>query len=114
VSLALKDAAARSGLAASIVAEKVIGFAALILFFDVACAVVYVMYGESSVQIRHLAVLAMVLSLIGVIGAVLAALVALRSDLFRLRGRSSRLGRLAEGIGAAAAFYANEPARLVG
>jgi glycosyltransferase 2 family protein len=107
VSLALKDAAARTGLAASIVAEKVIGLAALVLFFDIACAVVYVMYGEEAPQIRHLAVVALVLSLVGVIGAVFAALVALRSDLFSVRGRSSLTGRLAEGIGSAAKFYSN-------
>ena len=39
---------------------------------DIACAVVYVMYGDSAPQIRHLAVLALVLSLVGVIGAVVA------------------------------------------
>src|SRR6185436_8985358 len=78
VSLALKDADARAGLAASIVAEKGIGLAALVLFFDIACGVVYVLYGDDSVQIRHLAVIALVLSLVGVIGAVVAALVALR------------------------------------
>ena len=111
VSLALKDVNARQGLAASIVAEKAIGLAALVLFFDVACGVVYVMYGEVP-QIRHLAVVALVLSLVGVIGAVIAALVALRSDLFSPRGRSSMLGRLAEGIGSAAKFYSNKPGRL--
>ena len=112
VSLALKDTAARAGLAASIVAEKMIGLAALVLFFDIACGVVYLLYGDESTQIRHLAVIALVLSLFGVIGAVIAALVALRSDLFSPRGRSSLMGRLAEGIGAAAQFYSNKPSLL--
>jgi uncharacterized protein (TIRG00374 family) len=112
VSLALKDSAARSGLAASIVAEKVIGLVALLLFFDIACVVVYILYGDAAAQVRHLAVVALVLSLIGVIAAVIAALVALRSDLFAPTGREGMLGRLAEGIGAAAKFYSNKPALL--
>ena len=112
VSLALKDSAARAGLAASIVAEKVIGLAALVLFFDAACAVVYLLYGNESAQIRHLAVIALVLSLVGMVGAVAFTWVALRSDLFSVRGRSSLLGRLAEGIGAAAQFYSNKPSLL--
>lgn len=112
VSLALKDSAARTGLAASIVAEKVIGLAALVLFFDVACAVVYLLYGDESAQIRHLAVLALVLSLVGMIGAVVATLFALRSDLFSARGRSSLPGRIAEGVGTAAQFYSNKPKLL--
>lgn len=113
VSLALKDERARAGLAASIIAEKMIGLAALVLFFDLACGVVYLAYGDDSPQIRHLAVIALVLSLVGVIGAVVAALVALRSDLFAVRGRSSLLGRIAEGIGTAAQFYRNKPSLLV-
>jgi hypothetical protein len=72
--------------------------------------VVYVMYGDDAPQIRHLAVSALVLCRWSVIGAVVAALVALRSDLFAVRGRSSMLGRLAEGIGTAAKFYSNKPA----
>ena len=113
VSLALKDSAARAGLAASIVAEKVIGLAALVLFFDIACGVVYMLYGDESAHIRKLAAIALVLSLVGVIGAVIATLVALRSDLFSIRGRSTPLGRLAEGVGAAAQFYSNKPSLLV-
>ena len=112
VSLALKDESARAGLAASIVAEKMIGLAALGLFFDIACAVVYMLYGDEA-QIRHLAVVALVLSLVGVIGAVVATLVALRSDLFATRGRSGMLGRLAEGVGSAAKFYSTKPSLLV-
>lgn len=112
VSLALKDSAARAGLAASIVADKVVGLAALVLFFDVACAVIYVMYGEASAQIRHLAVLALVLSLVGVIAAVVTALIALRSDLFAAWGAKGWVGRLAEGIGSAAKFYSNKPSLL--
>jgi uncharacterized protein (TIRG00374 family) len=112
VSLALKDSAARSGLAASIVAEKVIGLVALVLFFDIACAVVYLLHGDASAQVRHLAVVALVLSMLGVIGGVVAALVALRSDLFSIVGREGMWGRLAEGVGAAAKFYSNKPLLL--
>ena len=112
VSLALKDSAARSGLAASIVAEKMIGLVALLLFFDIACSVVYVLHGDASPQIRHLAVVALVLSLVGVIAGVVAALVTLRSDLFSAGGRVGMVGRLAEGIGAAAKFYSNKPSLL--
>ena len=112
VSLALKDSAARSGLAASIVAEKAIGLVALVLFFDVACAVVYLVHGDASPQIRHLAVVAIVLSLVGALGGAVAALVALRSDLFAPAGREGLLGRLAEGVGAAAKFYSNKPSLL--
>ena len=112
MSLALKDSAARSGLAASIVAEKAIGLVALVLFFDVACAVVYLVHGDASPQIRHLAVVAIVLSLVGALGGAVAALVALRSDLFAPAGREGLLGRLAEGVGAAAKFYSNKPSLL--
>src|SRR5262249_43529143 len=52
VSLALKDSAGRSGLVASIVADKVIGLVALLVLFDLACAVVYALYGDASPQVR--------------------------------------------------------------
>ena len=112
VSLALKDSAARSGLAASIVAEKIIGLAALLLFFDTACGVVYALYGDAAPQIRQLAVVALVLSLVGVLGGGAMAYVALRSDLFSKVGRVDMMGRLAEGIGSAAKFYGNKPSLL--
>ena len=67
VSLAFKDTAARAGLAASIVADKIIGLTALLLFFDLACAVVYFMYGDAFGELRRLAVIALVLSLIGIL-----------------------------------------------
>lgn len=113
VSLALKDAGARSGLAASIIADKVVGFAALILYFDAACAVVYALHGESSGPVRHLAAVALVLSLAGAAGAVLAAWVVFHSEIFSIRGRAGLTGRLIEGIGAAAAFYGNKPGALM-
>jgi uncharacterized protein (TIRG00374 family) len=68
VSLAFKETAARAGLAASIVADKIIGLTALLLFFDLACAVVYFMYGDAFGELRRLAVIALVLSLIGILG----------------------------------------------
>jgi uncharacterized protein (TIRG00374 family) len=112
VSLALKDSAARTGLAASIVAEKAIGLLALLLFFDLACAVVYMLYGDATPQIRHLAVMALVLSLAGVIGSVVASVLAMRSDLFSAGRHEGMLGRLAEGIGAAVKYYRNKPSLL--
>lgn len=113
VSLALKDNNARAGLAASIVAEKAIGLAALLLFFDIACAIVYSMYGEQSSHIRHLAVLALLLSLASVMAAFAGMWVALRSQWFSPGPRQGRIARLAQGIGAAARFYSNKPS-LVG
>jgi glycosyltransferase 2 family protein len=112
VSLALKDSSSRSGLAASIVADKVIGLAALMLFFDIACGVIYLLYGEMSQQIRHLAVLALVLSLIGLVAALVAALVALRSDLFAAWRPRGVTGRFAEGVSAAALYYRNKPSLI--
>jgi uncharacterized protein (TIRG00374 family) len=112
VSLALKDANARSGLAASIVAEKLIGLVALLLFFDVACAVVFLMYGETAPQIRHLALLALGLSLAGAAGVTTLAYLAMRNEFFAARGRSGMIGRVAEGVGSAMKFYSNKPALL--
>lgn len=111
VSLALKDSGARSGLAASIVAEKVIGLAALLLFFDLACLVVYLLYGDSTPQIRRLALLALVLSLAGGLGGAVAALAAARGGRLA-RGREGVIGRLADGIATAAALYRNKPSLL--
>jgi hypothetical protein len=98
VSLALKDEQARAGLAASIVAEKVMGLAALGLFFDIACAVVY-MRRTATIAAdpapRGRGARAVAGRRIGAVGR--GTLVALRSDLFAVRGRSGMLGRLAEG-----------------
>lgn len=107
VSLALKDSGARAGLVASIVAERVIGLSALLVFFDLACCIVYLVYGESP-QLRYLAVLALVLSLCAAVAAA-ATLLALRA------GRGSELlttgivGRVVGGILSAADFYAGKP-----
>ena len=113
VSLALKDSAGRSGLAASIVAEKIIGLAALLVLFDLACAVVYALYGNSSPQVRDLAALALVLSLLGALAAAIAILVSVRSNFLAKAGRSRVAGRLADGIAAAAEFYRNRPSLVV-
>lgn len=107
VSLALKDASAREGLAASIVADKVIGLAVLVAFFDVACAIVYALHGESA-QIRQLALLAIALSVGGLVAAGVGAAIALKSKLFAARGREGRVGRFAEKIGDMARYYANK------
>jgi uncharacterized membrane protein YbhN (UPF0104 family) len=111
VSLALKDAGARAGLAASIVADKGIGLAVLLVFFDAACAVAYAMHGEASGQIRHLAMLALVLSVLALAGLA-AAIVALRRGWLEARGRPGALGRLFDGVGSAARWYADKPDRL--
>jgi uncharacterized protein (TIRG00374 family) len=112
VSLALKDTSARAGLAASIVADKFIGLAALIVLFDFACAVTYFRFGAESPQVRPLAGIAMAITLAGMVGATFSFAM-MRRNLFMERGRPGLLGRLIEGIGTAAQFYRNKPALLV-
>lgn len=112
VSLALKDSNARSGLAASIVAEKVIGLVALLLFFDIACVVVYVLYGEAAPQMRHLALLALGLSIVGAAAIATVAFLAMRNEFFTPRGHSGMVARIAEGIGSAMRYYSNKPSLL--
>ena len=113
VSLALRDASAREGLAASIVAEKVIGLAALILLFDLACAFVYALYGDDYVQVRHLAVMALLLTLAVAIAAGVAAFVAARGEESPVRETGGILARALRGVLAASRFYGNRPALLL-
>lgn len=113
VSLAFKDSAARVGLAASIVAEKVIGLAALLLFFDVACAVVYRLDGDSFKELRNLAVIALVLSLVGAIAGAIAIVLAVRLRDRVVNIRSGVASRLAYGVVAAVNFYSSRPILLL-
>src|SRR5215471_4906821 len=113
VSLALKDSAGRAGLAASIVADKVIGLVALLVLFDLACAVVYTLYGDVSPQVRDLSALALVLSLLGAFATAIVTRVSVRSDFLATGSRLRFAGRVAEGIAAAAAFYRNRPSLVV-
>jgi uncharacterized protein (TIRG00374 family) len=112
VSLALKDSSARAGLAASIIAEKMIGLLALLLFFDLACAVIYLLYGEASLQVRHLAALALMLSMAGAVGLAVAIPLAAQSRLFLEPRQDTAMGRLIAGVGSAARFYSNKPGIL--
>jgi uncharacterized protein (TIRG00374 family) len=113
VSLALKDSTGRSGLAASIVAEKVIGLVALLVLFDLACAVVYTLYADASLEVRDLAAVALVLSLLGAFATAIVTLVSVRSDFLATVSRLRFAGRVAEGIAAAAKFYRNRPSLVV-
>jgi uncharacterized protein (TIRG00374 family) len=109
VSLALKDSAGRSGLAASIVAEKVIGLVALLVLFDLACAVVYTLYGGVAPQVRDLSALALALSLLAALATAMVMLVSVRSDFLSTGSWPRFAGRLAEGVAAAVKFYRNRP-----
>jgi glycosyltransferase 2 family protein len=113
VSLAFKDNAARTGLAASIVAEKVIGLTALLLFFDLACAVVYVLYGEAFSEVRRLAVIALILSIIGIVTAVVVFGAAMRFR--RNAGERSRspVGRAVYSVATAVKVYSDKPMILL-
>jgi uncharacterized protein (TIRG00374 family) len=114
VSLALKDERVRAGLAASIVVDKVIGLAALILFFDLACAIIYFLYGDDYAQIRNLAVVASVLSLVGVIAILIAVIVAARSEGATADIKARFVVRAMQRIGAALKYYSEQPALLLG
>jgi len=113
VSLALNDNSARSGLAASIVADKVVGLAALILLFDLACVVVYLLYGDDYVQIRHLAVIALVLSLAGMIAGVVAVIFAARGESATTDGGAGLVVRAVQSLAGASKFYSKKPALLL-
>jgi len=65
VTLALKEKAARAGLISSIVADKVVGLVALLVVFDAACVAIYMTSGSTPSEVRHLAMLALVLTAVG-------------------------------------------------
>jgi glycosyltransferase 2 family protein len=113
VSLALKDGSARSGLAASIVVDKVIGLAALVLLFDLACAAVYFLYGGDFVQIRHLAATALVLSFAGLIAGVAVVIFAARKEIVAKNGKAGFLVRAIGELLAASRRYSTQPALLL-
>jgi glycosyltransferase 2 family protein len=108
VSLALKDANARTGLAASIVVDKVIGLAVLVVFFDLACAFIYFVHGDAS-HLRSLAGIALVLSAGVAVAAVAVALVARRGSA-SWEARAGAVGKLLDRVVAAAGYYSNKPA----
>lgn len=113
VSLALKDSAARTGLAASIVMEKVIGLAALIVFFDIACTLVFWLHDDPSPQIRYLALMALALSLLAVLAGGMTILAALRSDPLGSPSATGLVSRLTADTVTAVAFYRRTPQRLL-
>jgi uncharacterized protein (TIRG00374 family) len=112
VSLALKDTTARTGLAASIVTDKVIGLAALLLFFDVACAVVFMMYGEVTPQVRQMALIALVLSTAFIAAGIVGAIAAIRSEQWSRRLGNGSIATLARRAAEALQFYRDKPSSL--
>jgi uncharacterized protein (TIRG00374 family) len=113
VSLAFKDNAARTGLAASIVAEKVIGLTALLLFFDLACAVVYVRYGDGFNELRRLAVIALMLSLVGIAAGLVALGAAMRVKRNAGGSSPSPVGRAVYSLASAVKIYSDAPMILL-
>jgi uncharacterized protein (TIRG00374 family) len=111
VSLAIKDAGSRAGLAASIVVDKVMGLAGLLVFFDAACIAAYAMDAGHTGQIRDLALLAFILTLIA-LGGLAAVLLALRAGWLEVRGRTNAIGRLLETAATAVRWYADKPGLL--
>ncbi|HZP85905.1 MAG TPA: lysylphosphatidylglycerol synthase transmembrane domain-containing protein [Burkholderiales bacterium] len=112
LSLALKEERARKGLAASIVAEKAIGLAALLLFFDIACAVVWNLYGEALRDVRNLAVIALVLSLLAIAAGTAAMMFAHAVSRRSAAWQPSGMMLLVRRLGDAIEFYRADPAVL--
>lgn len=113
LSLAFKDNAARAGLAASIVAEKVIGLAALLLFFDIACAVIYVFYGDAFSELRQLAVIALVLSGIGVAAGIVLLGMVIRLKRAGPANRPPAVAHAAYSVVGALQLYSTRPIVLL-
>jgi len=113
VSLALRDNKARTGLAASILTDKVIGLAVLILIFDIACLTIYIPHGAQSPQIRRLALIALSVSFLAMIAGAVTALIALRNKDEAFEFTSGPAGRAASHGLAAVRYYAGQPARLI-
>lgn len=109
LSLALKDVEARSGLAASIVAERTLGLAALVVFFDLACAFVWVNYGDARPELRLLAITALLLSLAGMLAATVALWITLRIGSGVPGAQASWVARAITGTVNATRFYASRP-----
>lgn len=112
VSLALKDPGARAGLAMSIVMEKLIGLAALLVFFDLACLLVIGLDGAGSPRLRNLAALALALSLAAAALATFALFAAMRSERLGSAASAGLLGRMIASGASAVAFYRRAPGRI--
>jgi uncharacterized membrane protein YbhN (UPF0104 family) len=113
VSLALSDSRSRTGLASSIIAEKVIGLAALVLIFDFACAVIYTREAGDAPPGRQLVLMALTLSLLGVVGAGVATVLAFRPGILPLASAPAGLARGATHVATAIRQYAGQPALLI-
>jgi hypothetical protein len=113
VSLALKDKGTRVNvLAASIFADKVVGLAALLIFFDVTCAIVYYRYGEAFAHLQHFALIAIALSFVGAVVAIGALRLALRFERVPANAERSFVGHALHGLIDAIKVYSQRPAIL--
>jgi uncharacterized protein (TIRG00374 family) len=113
VSLAIKDKGTRVNvLAASIFADRAVGVAALLTFFDVACAIVYFRYGEAFVQLQHLALIAIALSFVVAVVAIVVLRFAIRFESIPANPRRSLVGRALHGLIDAIKVYSQRPTIL--
>lgn len=113
VSLAVKDKKMRVNvLAASIFADRAIGLAALLTFFDVACAIVYYRYGEAFIQLQDLALIAIALSIVAVAAAIVVLRFAIRFKTVPPSVERSFLGRAFHGLIDAIKVYSQQPSIL--
>jgi glycosyltransferase 2 family protein len=113
VSLAIKDKRTRANvLAASIFADRAVGLAALLIFFDVACVIVYYRYGKAFAQLRHLALIAIALSFVAILGAVVVLRLAVRFKSVPAGVERSFLGHARHGLIGAIKVYSQQPSML--
>jgi uncharacterized protein (TIRG00374 family) len=112
VALGLKDQSARPGLASSIVSDKLIGLAALVVVFDVACLALSSVTSIADPAVRRLGWIAVGLTTIGAgVGAWLLRL-GLRSASSRTI-EDGRAGRVLGSVANSLRYYAERPDRVV-
>jgi uncharacterized protein (TIRG00374 family) len=113
VSLAIKDKGTRVNvLAASIFADRAVGLAALLIFFDAACAIVYYRYGEAFARLQHLALIAIALSVVAGVVAIVVLRFAIRFESVPASVDRSFLGRAFHELIDAIKVYSQRPAIL--
>lgn len=112
ISLAITDRDTRGApLPASIIADRVIGLLVLLVFFDVACGIIYFMYGEAFGPLRYLAGVAIVLSILGVAGGILTVWWHARARVQTLGGQGS-IGHAIQRVTDAAVAYVGRPRQV--
>jgi uncharacterized protein (TIRG00374 family) len=112
VALGLKDPSARPGLASSIVSDKVIGLAALVVVFDVACLALLSATSMIHPAARRLALIALVLTTVGAGVAAWLLRLGLRPAASRTID-GGRVARAVSGVAASLRYYAERPGRVV-